>query len=105
MSAPKLSRYTTPLLPGQFSTETYFSSQPPPADLQARLRPVREFVGKWQAVEGKRVVVVTVSRSLSGGGEEALMLCRAGERRSHSKQTRMSLRPSSLFPNLDSSSP
>lgn len=57
----KLPRYTTPLLPGQFSTETYFSSQPPPADLQARLRPVREFVDKWGKVEGKRLVVVTVS--------------------------------------------
>lgn len=62
-----LPRYTTPLLPGQFSTETYFSSQPPPGDLQARLKPVREFIGKWQAVEGKRVVVVTVSCAVGVG--------------------------------------
>ncbi|KAJ9116294.1 hypothetical protein QFC22_004734 [Naganishia vaughanmartiniae] len=56
---PKLNRFTTPLLPGQFNTETYFSSQPPPPDLQARLQPVKEFVERWRNVEGKRVVVVT----------------------------------------------
>ncbi|KAJ9099121.1 hypothetical protein QFC21_004000 [Naganishia friedmannii] len=56
---PKLNRFTTPLLPGQFSTETYFSTQPPPPDLQARLQPVKEFVERWREVEGKRVVVVT----------------------------------------------
>lgn len=44
-----------------FSTEQYFETQPPPSDLEARVRPAREFVERWRKVQGKKVVVVTVS--------------------------------------------
>ncbi|KAH8090790.1 DNA/pantothenate metabolism flavoprotein [Filobasidium floriforme] len=42
-----------------FSTEQYFETQPPPPDLDARIQPARDFVERWNRVEGKKVVVVT----------------------------------------------
>jgi hypothetical protein len=43
-----------------FSTESYFLSQPPPPGLEARVLEVQKFVDRW-ATTDKRVVVVTVS--------------------------------------------
>lgn len=43
-----------------FSTESYFLSQPPPPGLEARVLEVQKFVDRWAATD-KRVVVVTVS--------------------------------------------
>lgn len=44
-----------------FSTESYFQTQRPPAGLEEKIGRVKEFVDRWQAVEGKKVVLVTVS--------------------------------------------
>lgn len=44
-----------------FSTESYFQTQRAPAGLDERTERIRAFVDRWQAVEGKRVVLVTVS--------------------------------------------
>lgn len=46
---------------GGFSTEQYFETQHAPHDLEARIKPAREFVERWSGVDGKKVVVVTVS--------------------------------------------
>jgi hypothetical protein len=43
-----------------FSTESYFLSQPPPPGLEARVLEVQKFVDRWARTD-KRVVVVTVS--------------------------------------------
>jgi hypothetical protein len=43
-----------------FSTESYFQTQKPPAGLDERTERMRAFVDRWKAVEGKRVVLVTV---------------------------------------------
>lgn len=61
-SATPLSRSSTNL-PGletsQLSTAGYFSSQPPPENLEETIKPARDFIAKWGAVKGKKVVVVT----------------------------------------------
>lgn len=44
-----------------FSTESYFQTQRPPVGLEEKIGRVKEFVDRWQAVEGKKVVLVTVS--------------------------------------------
>ena len=44
-----------------FSTESYFQTQKPPAGLDERVARVKAFVDKWKEVEGKRVVLITVS--------------------------------------------
>jgi phosphopantothenate-cysteine ligase len=44
-----------------FSTESYFQTQKPPAGLDERVARVKGFVDKWKEVEGKRVVLITVS--------------------------------------------
>jgi len=44
-----------------FSTESYFQTQKPPVGLDERVGRVKSFVDKWKEVEGKRVVLVTVS--------------------------------------------
>ncbi|WWC90672.1 uncharacterized protein L201_005608 [Kwoniella dendrophila CBS 6074] len=42
-----------------FSTESYFQTQKPPAGLEEKSEKMREFVEKWKAVDGKKVVLVT----------------------------------------------
>ena len=44
-----------------FSTESYFQTQKPPAGLDERTARVQAFVDRWKAVDGKRVVLITVS--------------------------------------------
>jgi hypothetical protein len=42
-----------------FSTETYFSTQPPPPGLQVRVDAIKKFIERWAKTD-KKVVVVTV---------------------------------------------
>lgn len=46
---------------GKFSTASYFSTQHPPPNLEEVIRPAKEFLARWKAVPGKKVVVITVS--------------------------------------------
>lgn len=48
----------------EFSTESYFNTQRPPARLEVQTEAMRAFVERWDK-EGKRVVLVTVSRASS----------------------------------------
>lgn len=59
----------------EFSSEDYFNTQRPPAALEQKTDIMRQFVDKWARVDGKKVVLVTVSRR--GSGE----MTRAGTRR------------------------
>ncbi|KIR51701.1 phosphopantothenate-cysteine ligase [Cryptococcus gattii Ru294] len=45
--------------PTPFSTESYFQTQKSPPNIQEKTAKVRQFVGKWRAVDGKKVVLVT----------------------------------------------
>jgi len=47
----------------QFSTESYFQTQAPPAGLDVNAKLVADFVEKWKRIAGKKVVLVTVSCS------------------------------------------
>lgn len=51
--------------PTPFSTESYFQTQKSPPNIQEKTAKVRQFVGKWRAVDGKKVVLVTVSMQSS----------------------------------------
>ncbi|WWC63337.1 uncharacterized protein I303_105937 [Kwoniella dejecticola CBS 10117] len=42
-----------------FSTESYFQTQKPPAGLKEKSEKMHQFVEKWKAVQGKKVVLVT----------------------------------------------
>ncbi|WVW85581.1 hypothetical protein I302_107619 [Kwoniella bestiolae CBS 10118] len=42
-----------------FSTESYFQTQRPPAGLKEKSEKMHQFVEKWKAVNGKKVVLVT----------------------------------------------
>jgi phosphopantothenate-cysteine ligase len=58
-----------------FSTESYFQSQRPPPGLEDKNARMHEFVRRWKAVEGKRVVLVTVRAFVaSGRGRGGLLL-------------------------------
>jgi phosphopantothenate-cysteine ligase len=46
----------------EFSTEDYFNTQRPPANLAEKTGRMQEFVNKWAGVGDKKVVLVTVSR-------------------------------------------
>ena len=45
----------------EFSTESYFQTQRPPAGLEEKTKTVAGFVDRWREVADKRVVLVTVS--------------------------------------------
>lgn len=47
--------------PASFSTESYFQTQKSPPNIQDKTAKVLQFVDKWRAVDGKKVVLVTVS--------------------------------------------
>ncbi|WVQ82330.1 hypothetical protein IAT38_004458 [Cryptococcus sp. DSM 104549] len=49
----------SPSAPTQFSTESYFQTQKPPAGLNEKTALVLEFVKRWSAVKDKKVVLVT----------------------------------------------
>jgi phosphopantothenate-cysteine ligase len=76
-----------------FSTESYFQTQKPPAGLDERTARVQAFVERWKAVEGKRVVLVTVSCFSHVMGNK-LTHIRVGEPPFHWKPTRSSQIPS-----------
>ncbi|KIR58961.1 phosphopantothenate-cysteine ligase [Cryptococcus bacillisporus CA1873] len=45
--------------PNPFSTESYFQTQKSPPNIQEKTAKVLQFVDKWRAVDGKKVVLVT----------------------------------------------
>ncbi len=49
-----------------FSTESYFQTQNPPPGLEDKAAQMYAFVEHWKGVEGKKVVLVTVSLSRHG---------------------------------------
>lgn len=56
--------FPTPgLVPGarEFSTEDYFNTQRPPANLEEKTALMKAFVQRWAGVKDKKVVLVTVS--------------------------------------------
>ncbi len=62
METPDTSSSTSDVLDTDltsFSTESYFSSQPPPPGLEERVKAVKHFIAKWANTD-KKVVVVTV---------------------------------------------
>lgn len=58
-SSAQPSRAPSPTPGREFSTESYFNTQRPPARLQVQTQAMREFVEKWD--RKKQVVLVTVS--------------------------------------------
>lgn len=46
-----------------FSAESYFATQPPPAELEEAVQGVQEFVNRSLA-EGRKVVLITVSENI-----------------------------------------
>lgn len=57
MAAPP--HATTPSSSEAFSTESYFHSQPTPPGVENAVAQVHGFVERWEAVKGKKVVLVT----------------------------------------------
>lgn len=60
-SSEHQSRAASPAPGREFSTESYFNTQKPPARLEEQTEAMRAFVERWDKA-GKRVVLVTVSR-------------------------------------------
>lgn len=52
----------TPTPQREFTTDAYFQTQHPPPNLKEKTAAMRAWVDKWAEVEGKKVVLVTVSR-------------------------------------------
>lgn len=74
--------------PTSFSTESYFHTQKSPPNIHDTTAKVLQFVDKWRAVDGKKVVLVTVSRQPNTSPYAHWLWCRAEERRSHSSLIR-----------------
>ena len=54
------SHHAPPISPAPFSTESYFQTQHPPSGLEDKAEQMYGFVERWKAVNGKKVVLVTV---------------------------------------------
>jgi hypothetical protein len=64
-SSAQPSRAASPTPGREFSTESYFNTQRPPARLEVQTEAMREFVKKWDGT--RKVVLVTVSGTRWGG--------------------------------------